>query len=286
MIIRNGRDEDLRARRAAASTGLRRLTALAAVGGAASVMMLAGCGNGLQVAGPSGGSDTPVSTPSSSPEQSAGGDGSASASSSPTGAATAPSSGSASGPADDGSSGAPTSTGSSSDQPSSSESSSAATDGSSDQPSGPATTARSAVTCSLADLRVGIRPAPGGGAAGSGYALIDFTNKSGAPCWMYGYAGVSLVGHHDGTQLGQPAKRDRSQAARRIRLDAGEKTSELLQIANAENFPAKQCAPTTADGFRIYPPASTAAAFVPFETTACQGRRVTQLTVYPVGTKG
>jgi hypothetical protein len=25
---------------------------------------------------------------------------------------------------------------------------------------------------------------------------------------------------------------------------------------------------------------------VPFETTACQGRRVTQLTVYPVGTKG
>jgi hypothetical protein len=103
---------------------------------------------------------------------------------------------------------------------------------------------------------------------------------------MYGYAGVSFVGQHNGTQLGKAATRQSSQSARRIRLDAGEKTSELLQIVNAGNFPAKQCAPTTADGFRIYPPASLTAAFVPFKTTACQGKGVAQLSVYPVGTKG
>jgi hypothetical protein len=118
------------------------------------------------------------------------------------------------------------------------------------------------------------------------YVLIDFTNTSAASCWMYGYAGVSFVGHHDGTQLGRPAARQHSQNPRRIRLDGGETISELLQIANAGNFAAKQCAPTTSDGFRIYPPASTTAAYVPFRTSACQGRKVTQLTVYPVGTKG
>ena len=140
-------------------------------------------------------------------------------------------------------------------------------------------------TCHLADLEVGVRSPEGGGAAGSQYVLITFANTSDSQCWMYGYAGVSLVGFQDGTRLGRPASRDHSTKPNRIKLSVGDKKTELLQIADAGNWDPEKCVPTTADGFRIYPPASYTAAYVPFKIAACQSKKVSQLTVYPVGAK-
>jgi|GEM_PF-2585303 hypothetical protein len=138
--------------------------------------------------------------------------------------------------------------------------------------------------CGLGDLSIGVRVPAGSGAAGSQYVLLTFTNTSPEPCTIYGYAGVSFVGYQNGTQLGKPAARDRSKAPATVRLAPGATKDELLQIADAGNFDPKKCQPMTSDGFRVYPPDSYTAAYVPFKIAACQGR-VAQLRVYPVGIK-
>lgn len=141
-------------------------------------------------------------------------------------------------------------------------------------------------TCTQADLKYSVKAAGGGGAAGSSYVLVSFTNTTGSDCWLYGYPGVSFVGYGNGTQLGAAAQRTTGTAARSVQLNPGHSTTSLLQIVNAGNFDATECAPTTADGFRIYPPASTKAAYVPFTTQACQRVGAKQLTISPVGTSG
>jgi hypothetical protein len=138
--------------------------------------------------------------------------------------------------------------------------------------------------CGLGDLKIGVRVPAGSGAAGSQYVLLTFTNTSPEPCTIYGYAGVSFVGYQNGTQLGKPAVRDRSKAPATVRVASGNTREELLQIAEAGNFDPKKCQPMTADGFRVYPPDSYTAAYVPFKTPACQGK-IAQLRVYPVGIK-
>jgi hypothetical protein len=113
--------------------------------------------------------------------------------------------------------------------------------------------------------------------------LITFTDKAPRACTIYGFPGVSFVGFQNGTQLGRPAVRDRSSTPRTVRLAPGDTESALVQIAEAGNFGPERCQPTTSDGFRVYPPDSYSAAYVPFKTSACQGKKIAQLTVYPVG---
>jgi hypothetical protein len=47
----------------------------------------------------------------------------------------------------------------------------------------------------------------------------------------------------------------------------GGKAVTRLEIAEAANYPKRLCEPVTADGFRVYPPGSGAALFVPLEYT-------------------
>ncbi|HEY9294496.1 MAG TPA: DUF4232 domain-containing protein [Microlunatus sp.] len=256
---------------------------------------LAGCGNGLKVAGPddtptpsvASGSPTRTATAKAGPQRrspsarNTESDHQASASAD----SSAPDDDNGSdGPGSDGAGGADDSGGGSDPGSGSDDNSGSGGSGSDDVSTAPST-APGRQTCRLADLRVGVRSPEGGGAAGSQYVLITFTNTSDGPCWMYGYAGVSFVGLQNGTQLGRPARRDRSTEPNRIKLSAGEEKTELLQIANAGNWDPEECVPTTADGFRIYPPDSYTAAYVPFEIEACQSKQVRQLTVYPVGAK-
>lgn len=142
------------------------------------------------------------------------------------------------------------------------------------------------LTCTLGDLRFSVRQADGGGAAGSQYVLLDFANTSSTDCWLYGYPGVSFVGYANGTQLGAAAERTTGTTVRSVELNPGHSTTALLQIANAGNYDATSCAPTSADGLRIYPPASHVSAYVPFRIQACQRSTSKQLTVSPVGTSG
>lgn len=141
----------------------------------------------------------------------------------------------------------------------------------------------SVTECGLGDLNIGVRTPAGGAAAGSQYVLISFRNSSQKPCTIYGYPGVSFVGFQNGTQLGKPAARNHASNPQSVRLAPGSTKSALVQIAEAGNFPPQKCQPTTSDGFRVYPPDSYTAAYVPFKTSACQSKKVGQLTVYPVG---
>ncbi|WP_182559309.1 DUF4232 domain-containing protein [Microlunatus kandeliicorticis] len=231
---------------------LRRASAV--LGAGALLVLAAGCGNGVQttaagsaVPAPSQSSVSPTSSTSPTPDDST------TSSSSGSGSSTA------------------TSTPSSSSESTS---------------SSPSSTPAGTPTCTLGDLDLGVKTADGGGAAGSVYVLLTFTNTSASSCNLYGYPGVAFVGDKNGTQLGSAATRAENGKAGVVKLASGEATTALLQIANAGNFDAKSCAPTTSDGFRVYPPASTTAAYVPYKTQACQRTDVKQLQVSPVGTSG
>ena len=154
--------------------------------------------------------------------------------------------------------------------------------------SAPSTGPASASRCRTDQLQIGVRRSEGGAAAGSDYVLLTFRSTADATCVLTGFPGVSFVGHRDGTQLGVPAVRNRSAASAPVRLAPGRTTTSLLQVVNAGSFDADRCAPTTSDGFRVYPPGSRASRYVPYETQACQrdpGGNP-QLVVSPVGTAG
>lgn len=286
---------------------------LLVVGGIAATAVV-GCGNGMQVAGPGepeesvvsghaspSAGETPTSDPSASQTADKNDDGADSGKSKGSdgqqkgGSGKSDRSGKSgqSGKSGSDDSGKAGSTGPGSDSGNKPDGGSADGSGKSEQPEDKPTSAtdpkskqrKGRAACELGDLSVGARIPAGSGAAGSSYVLITFTNTSGKACTMYGYAGVSFVGDKNGTQLGKPAARERSADPRRMKLSDGEVQTELLRIANAGNWDAAECAPTTADGFRVYPPGSYTSAYVKFSIEACQSKSVRQMTVYPVGTK-
>ena len=122
-----------------------------------------------------------------------------------------------------------------------------------------------------------------GGAAGSVYQPIVFTNTGSGTCTLLGYPGVAFVTQDTGHQVGAAASRNPQHAPTTVTLAAGASASALLQIVNAANYPAARCHPTTVAGLRVYPPGSTRAAYLPFDsaTTACT-TQVNQLTVEAV----
>ncbi len=99
--------------------------------------------------------------------------------------------------------------------------------------------------------------------------LLTFRNTGSSTCFLDGHPGVSFVGGGDGRQIGTPAARTGS--TRRVTLAAGQTTTAVLQVADAGNYDASTCAPTTSDGLRVYPPDSRASVFVAYKTQACQG---------------
>ncbi len=138
--------------------------------------------------------------------------------------------------------------------------------------------------CTDRELDVGLATPAGGGAAGSAYVLLTFTNSGRATCTLDGHPGVSFVGKGNGTQLGTSA--DRYGKVTKVTLQPGARTTAQVRVVRAGNFGVKQCAPTTADGFRVYPPGSRASVYVPYKTRACQGklgRGHSQLQVSAVG---
>jgi len=142
--------------------------------------------------------------------------------------------------------------------------------------------------CTTDQLDVAVATAEGGGAAGSTYEAITFTNTGSVSCTLEGYPGVSAVAGDDGEQVGAAAVRDKSGTATSVDLAAGGEAYALLQVSEAGNYDVDECEPTTARGFRVYPPGETAAAFAAEDVEACASDDVTLLTVGPVqaGTPG
>jgi hypothetical protein len=157
--------------------------------------------------------------------------------------------------------------------------------GSSSAPTAPPTVPGLGLTvCRSAALKVTVDSSQAGGAAGSAYYPVNFTNTSAVACGLYGYPGMSFVTAAEGAgrQIGAAAQRDPAFAKLSVRLPAGGVAHAWLQVAQAGNYPASACQPVTAHWLRVFPPGDTAASYVDVSFSACATASAHLLTVTPV----
>jgi hypothetical protein len=121
----------------------------------------------------------------------------------------------------------------------------------------------------------------GEGAAGSTYYQLTLTNTSDHVGRTGGFGGVSLVGDGNGTQIGAPADRTEPGKVRAITLRPDGRAAATLRVTNAENYSPSKCDPVQAEGFRVYPPNETHAAYVAHGSTGCRNHTVHLLTLTP-----
>jgi hypothetical protein len=121
----------------------------------------------------------------------------------------------------------------------------------------------------------------GNGAAGSVYYALNFTNRSGHPCTLGGYPGVSGVSAA-GTQLGSAAARNATSSPKTVILANGATATSTLQVTDVGNFPSATCRPTSAAGLRVYVPNQTAWTAIAFAFQACAKAGPVYLLVTPV----
>jgi hypothetical protein len=108
----------------------------------------------------------------------------------------------------------------------------------------------------------------GGGAAGSTYYKLRFTNLSAHRCSLTGYPGVSAV-DLVGRQVGAAAGRNPQTVPRRVTVGPGRTASAVLQITDTGVYTRTRCRPVTAAGLRVYPPNQRQSKVVPFPFSAC-----------------
>ena len=138
--------------------------------------------------------------------------------------------------------------------------------------------------CQAATMRVTVNAGQAGGAAGSTYYPVDFTNTSSSPCGLYGYPGMSFVtaGDGSGQQIGAAAQENPGFGKVTVRLPAGGMAHAWLQVAEAGNYPASACQPVTAHWLRVFAPGETEALYVNHAFSACSLASAPLLTVMPV----
>jgi hypothetical protein len=142
-------------------------------------------------------------------------------------------------------------------------------------------TQKQAQPCATSALRVTLGVWNGGGAAGSSYRPLDFTNVSAASCTLYGYPGVSFVTRAGGSEVGAAA--DRIEANKQlVVLSPGGQAHATLQVVDVLNFPRAVCPLTTAHWLRVYPPDQFTAAYVAYTAQVCSGPKPVFLFVGPV----
>ena len=142
-------------------------------------------------------------------------------------------------------------------------------------------------TCDTSSLSVKLGSA--GGAAGSTYQPLVFTNTGSSTCTLFGYPGVAFVAPDKSTQVGSAASRNTQHSPATVTLAAGASAAAIVQMAETGNYDASTCKPVDVGGLRVYPPGDTAAMYVAFQQkqTACSAD-VNQLSVEAVvaGTTG
>jgi hypothetical protein len=114
------------------------------------------------------------------------------------------------------------------------------------------------------DLEVWLGLGDGGGAGGSVYRPLEFTNVSGHTVTIRGYPGVSAV--NSSGKLGSPASWDRVTRTTTVTLAKGATAHTLLRFVYVGNF--GDVPTTTADALTIYPPGQHLAAYIPYSFPA------------------
>lgn len=136
------------------------------------------------------------------------------------------------------------------------------------------------VACTVRDLDVSLGGSEG--AAGTMYRALVFTNTGGRTCTIQGFPGVSFVAGDEGRQVGEAAVRA-GEKGPLVTLKPGGIASSTVGFVNIGAFDEAACQPTAVRGLRVYPPHERKSTFVPFETTGCAGKPLSnQLTVRTV----
>lgn len=117
------------------------------------------------------------------------------------------------------------------------------------------------LSCLTSQLK-GALVSDGGGAAGHEEDDIRLTNIGKHSCTLQGWPGVSLVGHHNGTQIGAAADHNRRTIHPTVTIAPKKSLIAPLLIAQAANYPTSHCKPVATDGFRVYPPGERYSLFV------------------------
>lgn len=120
--------------------------------------------------------------------------------------------------------------------------------------------------CLTSNLRIVTAPG-GGGAAGSFYADLRFTNTGSAACTLYGYPGVSFTAKSHG-QIGRSASRAPG-TVHLVTLNPGRVASVQYRVIDTAVFPASVCRPKTSAYIKVYPPNQTAPVYLPSKTRVC-----------------
>jgi hypothetical protein len=143
-----------------------------------------------------------------------------------------------------------------------------------------------AAGCASSGLTARVDLAQGGGAAGSTYVPIDFTNTSASACTLEGYPGVSFVRTPSGGQLGNAATRNPAAAPATVTLAPGGVAHAVIQVAEAGNYSQSACTPVMAHWLKIFPPNQVTAIYARYDVQACSAKLPaklgSQLAVYVV----
>jgi hypothetical protein len=134
--------------------------------------------------------------------------------------------------------------------------------------------------CATGDLKISIGDG-GGGAAGSFYSLIDFTNTSSVTCTLYGYPGVSLRSAQSAL-IGAPATRNATSSPGVVTLAPGVTASATLKMTDYTVYPASECRQVTSSYLLIYPPNQTQSVSLAFKGGTCANPALKILAVSPV----
>jgi hypothetical protein len=135
--------------------------------------------------------------------------------------------------------------------------------------------------CAAATTVVWAGEEPGGGAAGSVFYRIGFTNLSTATCTLSGYAKVNAVDLKGG-RIGAFATHEAGKKAKTVTLAPGQGATATLRIVDALNFPADRCKATMAAGLRIALPGGHGSKIAPLAFETCVRAASKTLAVAPV----
>jgi hypothetical protein len=87
---------------------------------------------------------------------------------------------------------------------------------------------------------------------------------------------VNLSGHQVGKRASFSGK------AKSVTIGNGKTATAQLNVVDVGNFPASSCKPTTAAGFKVFPPNQQSAKVVPYPFGACKSTKESFLSVTAV----
>lgn len=128
-------------------------------------------------------------------------------------------------------------------------------------PAGPGAAAAGA-RCATSQLSGSVADG-GGSSAGATRVAIILRNTGAQSCTLQGWPGISFVGGGNGTQIGNAATLDRATPHQTLTLRPSGEVQAVVTVRDAGDWDSATCHPRVTDGFRVIPPGSRQALFVP-----------------------